>query len=416
MPVTAYFLGTAVQTGIGTAVIVRTGKDTAFGAIAQRLAARPPETEFGRGIRHFGLMITRVIMLLVLFVLLVNIVLHRPVLESFLFSIALAVGMTPEMMPMIITITLAQGARRMAGKKVLVKQLSAIEDFGSVEILCSDKTGTLTEGEIVLDRHVDLHGQDNDNVLRLVYLNSRFQAGIKSPLDDAILKHEHPAIAEYEKVDEIPFDFNRKRLSVVVRRGDERLLITKGEAESVFAICGTVIVERGSASVRREPASPGGGDLEEVERRRIPHPWSRRPECGAAGCLCAGSRAGDDTGRVCGIPGPSQGGDCRGSRRAEEERRFRGHYDRRQSVRHAEGSARCRPAYRPHCHRRPDRHDRRRRPGLPGGARRHLRPCVPGAKEPGHPRSEGARACGRVHRRRDQRRSVAPHRGTSAFR
>jgi Mg2+-importing ATPase len=237
------FLGTAVQTGIGLAVIVRTGKDTAFGAIAQRLATRPPETEFGRGIRHFGLMITRVIMLLVLFVLLVNIVLRRPLLESFLFSVALAVGMTPEMMPMIITITLAQGARRMARKKVLVKQLSAIEDFGSVEILCSDKTGTLTEGEIVLDRHVDVHGQDDENVLRLVYLNSYFQAGIKSPLDDAILKHEHPAIAEYEKVDEIPFDFNRKRLSVVACRSGEHLLITKGEAESVFAVCGTVIVD-----------------------------------------------------------------------------------------------------------------------------------------------------------------------------
>jgi Mg2+-importing ATPase len=237
------FLGTAVQTGMGVAVIVRTGKDTAFGEIAQRLARRPPETEFGRGIRHFGLMITRVIMLLVLFVLLVNIVLHRPLLESFLFSVALAVGMTPEMMPMIITITLAQGARRMARKKVLVKQLSAIEDFGSVEILCSDKTGTLTEGEIVLDRHVDVHGQDDENVLRLVYLNSCFQAGIKSPLDDAILRHDHPAVAEYEKVDEIPFDFNRKRLSVVARHGGEYLLITKGEAESVFAVCGTVIVE-----------------------------------------------------------------------------------------------------------------------------------------------------------------------------
>ncbi|MEN6536245.1 MAG: magnesium-translocating P-type ATPase [Bryobacteraceae bacterium] len=237
------FLGTAVQTGIGTAVVVRTGKDTAFGEIAQRLAMRPPETEFGRGIRHFGLMITRVIMLLVLFVLLVNIVLHRPLLESFLFSVALAVGMTPEMMPMIITITLAQGARRMARKKVLVKQLSAIEDFGSVEILCSDKTGTLTEGEIVLDRHVDVQGKDDENVLKLVYLNSHFQAGIKSPLDDAILKHEHPAIVEYEKVDEIPFDFNRKRLSVVVRHGDERLLITKGEAESVLAVCGTVLID-----------------------------------------------------------------------------------------------------------------------------------------------------------------------------
>ena len=237
------FLGTAVQTGIGTAVIACTGRDTAFGGIAQRLAMRPPETEFGRGIRHFGLMITRVIMVLVLFVLLVNIVFKRPLLESFLFSVALAVGMTPEMMPMIITVTLARGARRMARKKVLVKQLAAIEDFGSVEILCSDKTGTLTEGEIVLDRHVDIHGKDDDNVLRFIYLNSYFQAGIKSPLDDAILKHDRPKIVEYEKVDEIPFDFNRKRLSVVVRHGGQHLLVTKGEAESVFAICQTVIID-----------------------------------------------------------------------------------------------------------------------------------------------------------------------------
>ena len=234
------FLGTAVQTGIGAAVVICTGKDTAFGEIAKRLAMRPPETEFGRGIRHFGLMITWVTMLLVLFVLLVNIILHRPLLESFLFSVALAVGMTPEMMPMIITVTLAQGARRMTKKKVLVKQLAAIEDFGSIDILCSDKTGTLTEGEIVLDRQVDVQGKDEENVLRMIYLNSYFEAGIKSPLDDAILKHEHPSIAEYEKVDEIPFDFGRKRLSVVVRHGDEYLLITKGEAESVFAICQTV--------------------------------------------------------------------------------------------------------------------------------------------------------------------------------
>jgi Mg2+-importing ATPase len=237
------FLGTAVQTGIGTAVIVRTGRDTAFGEIAKRLATQPPETEFARGIRHFGMMITWITMLLVLFVLLINIILHRPLLESFLFSVALAVGMTPEMMPMIITVTLAQGARRMTKKKVLVKQLAAIEDFGSIDILCSDKTGTLTEGEIVLDRHVDVQGKDDENVLRMIYLNSFFEAGIKSPLDAAILKHEHPSIAEYEKVDEIPFDFKRKRLSVVVRHGDEHLLITKGEAESVFAICQTVNID-----------------------------------------------------------------------------------------------------------------------------------------------------------------------------
>jgi Mg2+-importing ATPase len=237
------FLGTAVQTGIGTAVIVCTGKDTACGEIAQRLAMRPPETEFARGVRHFGMMLTWVTMLLVLFVLLVNIIFHRPVMESFLFSIALAVGMTPEMMPMIITVTLAQGAKRMTKKKVLVKQLSAIEDFGSVDILCTDKTGTLTEGEIELDRHVDFQGKDNADVLQLIYLNSHFEAGIKNPLDDAILKHEAPTIVGYDKVDEIPFDFNRKRLSVVVRHADEYLLITKGEAESVFAICEMVAID-----------------------------------------------------------------------------------------------------------------------------------------------------------------------------
>ena len=234
------FMGTAVQTGIATAVIVHTGRQTAFGEIAQRLARRPPETEFARGIRRFGIMITRVIMLLVLFVLLVNIAFHRPVLESFLFAVALAVGMTPEMMPMIITVTLAQGARRMTRKKVLVKQLSAIEDFGSIEILCSDKTGTLTEGEIELDRHVDIAGNDDEGVLRFVYLNSFFQAGIQSPLDAAVLKHEHPLISEFQKLDEIPFDFHRKRLSVMVQCGEECILITKGEAESVFAVCETV--------------------------------------------------------------------------------------------------------------------------------------------------------------------------------
>ena len=237
------FLGTAVQTGIGTAVIVCTGKDTACGEIAHRLAMRPPETEFNRGVRHFGMMLTWVTILLVLFVLLVNISFHRPVLESFLFSVALAVGMTPEMMPMIITVTLARGANRMTKKKVLVKQLAAIEDFGSVDILCTDKTGTLTEGEIVLERHVDFLGKDDEKVLQFIYLNSYFEAGIKSPLDDAILKHEHPSIAGYKKVDEIPFDFNRKRLSVVVRHGEEFLLVTKGEAESVFAICETVAID-----------------------------------------------------------------------------------------------------------------------------------------------------------------------------
>jgi Mg2+-importing ATPase len=209
----------------------------------------------------------------------VNIAFHRPILESFLFSVALAVGMTPEMMPMIITVTLAQGARRMTKKKVLVKQLSAIEDFGSIEILCSDKTGTLTEGEIVLDRHVDVEGTDDDGVLRFIYLNSFFQAGIQSPLDAAVLEHDHPLIAEYQKLDEIPFDFNRKRLSVVVRRGQESQLVTKGEAESIFAICQTVVAggspqpfddsRRAQAAATFQKLSAGGFRVLGVAFRKV---------------------------------------------------------------------------------------------------------------------------------------------------
>jgi Mg2+-importing ATPase len=231
------FMGTTAQTGMATAVVARTGAATAFGTIAARLAQRPPETEFDRGIRRFGIMITRVIILLVFFVFVVNVWFHRPLLESLLFSIALAVGLTPELLPVVISVTLAQGARRMARKKVIVKQLAAIENFGSIEILCSDKTGTLTEGEIVLDLHVDPRGKEDDRVMQLLYLNSFFEAGIKSPLDDAVLRHAHRAIDEYSKLDEIPFDFGRRRLSVVLGRSDERILITKGAAADVFDVC-----------------------------------------------------------------------------------------------------------------------------------------------------------------------------------
>lgn len=178
------FLGTAVQTGLATALVVSTGSTTAFGAIAARLASRAPETEFDRGMRQFGTLITRIILLLVLFVFLFNIFfkilpevssqhmtlalrtdLTKKLLESFLFAVALAVGLTPELLPMIISVTLAQGAKRMAKKKVIVKQLASIENFGSMEILCSDKTGTLTNGEIVLDKHVDVLGQEDEQVL-----------------------------------------------------------------------------------------------------------------------------------------------------------------------------------------------------------------------------------------------------------
>jgi Mg2+-importing ATPase len=231
------FAGTSVVSGLGVGRVLRTGAATQFGHIAAHLATRPPETEFERGTRTFGLLILEVVIFLVLFVFLVNAVLRRDPLESFLFALALAVGLTPELLPMIVSVTLATGAVRMARKRVVVKRLAAIENFGSMDVLCSDKTGTLTRGEITVDRHVNLHGEDDEMVIRLAALNSAHQTGLRSPMDEAILRHEHPAVEDYRSVDEIPFDFSRRRVSVVVDNGSQRQLITKGAPESVLGAC-----------------------------------------------------------------------------------------------------------------------------------------------------------------------------------
>jgi Mg2+-importing ATPase len=244
------FLGTSVVSGTGTALVMATGKRTTFGDIATRLATKPPETEFERGTRQFGLLIMKTTILLVLFVLLVSVVLHHNFLESLLFAVALAVGLTPEFLPMITTVTLGQGAVHMARKKVIVKHLEAMQNFGSIDVLCSDKTGTLTSGEMALDQHVDPFGASSERVLLLAYLNSLHETGVgnpldqaikqshsSNPLDEAVLQHDHPNIHEYQKVDEIPFDFERRRVSIVVEHGDERLLITKGAPESLMLVC-----------------------------------------------------------------------------------------------------------------------------------------------------------------------------------
>ena len=235
--VNAVFRGTSVVSGFGTALVVWTGPSTEFGRVAAALVGRPPETEFERGTRRFGFLILQVVIFLVLFAFLVNALLRRDLLESFLFSVALAVGLTPELLPMIVSVTLASGAVRMARRKVIVKQLAAIENFGSMDILLSDKTGTLTEGRISVDRHVNLRGESDEIVIRLAALNSVYQTGLQSPMDEAILRHEHPAVAQYTRVDEIPFDFQRRCLSVVVEEGGRRLLITKGAPESVLPRC-----------------------------------------------------------------------------------------------------------------------------------------------------------------------------------
>ena len=231
------FLGTSVVSGTATALVTTTGPSTTFGDIAARLASRPPETEFERGTRQFGYLITKTILFLVFFVLLVSIVFHHDPLESMLFALALAVGLTPEFLPMITTVTLGQGAVHMARAKVIVKHLETIQNFGSMDILCSDKTGTLTSGEMVLAQHLDPVGRSSERVLLLACLNSSFETGIKNPLDVAILNHSQVDLQSYRKLDEIPFDFERRRLSVVVENRGERMLIAKGAPESVLAYC-----------------------------------------------------------------------------------------------------------------------------------------------------------------------------------
>ncbi len=250
------FLGTSVVSGTATAVVVQTGPRTAFGEIAARLATRAPETEFERGLRHFGGLIMRTVLFLVLFILVVNLALHRPAFESLLFAVSLAVGLTPEFLPMITSVTLAQGAERMARQKVIVKHLPAIQNLGSIDVLCSDKTGTLTSGEMKLDSSVDGFGVPSPEVLRLAALNSTFETGIHSPLDTAILRATGAASAVETKRDEVPFDFERRRLSVQVQTPSGPLLITKGAPESVLAVC-TEAWGRGSVV-----------DLDQASRRR----------------------------------------------------------------------------------------------------------------------------------------------------
>ena len=230
------FLGTSVVSGTAIALVVATGVKSSFGDIAARLAARPEQTAFDQGLKDFSLLITRTVFILVVFLVVVSLAQRRDALQSLLFAVALAVGLTPEFLPMIVSITLSKGARAMAKKKVIVKHLSAIQNFGSIDVLCSDKTGTLTSGNMALDRALNPFGDPSQRVLTLAHLNSKFQTGIRSPLDVAILQRPAPEeAAGYEKRDEIPYDFERRRLSIVVERQSRRLLITKGAAEGILA-------------------------------------------------------------------------------------------------------------------------------------------------------------------------------------
>lgn len=240
------FLGTSVQSGTATVRVTETGLRTAFGAIVARLKSQPPETEFSRGIRHFGYLLLRVMVLIVLFVLTVNLLLGRPLVESLLFAVALAVGLSPELLPAIVSVTLSSGARLMARSGVIVRHLEAIENLGSIDVLCTDKTGTLTEGVVVLSDTTDPKGTSSYEIRQLAFLNAAFESGIENPLDAAIVAAGQKVgltTDKYKKIDEIPYDFLRKRLTIVVAPDaspGRHQMIVKGAFSNVLDICTTI--------------------------------------------------------------------------------------------------------------------------------------------------------------------------------
>ena len=242
----AVFLGASVRSGMAKVMAVKTGRQTEFGAIAARLRARPPETDFARGVRQFGYLLIRVMVTIVLFVLTVNLLLQRPLIGSLLFAVALAVGLSPELLPAIISVTLSAGARAMSKRGVIVRRLDAIENLGSMDILCTDKTGTLTEGAIVLSDVLDAGNCTSDEVRRLAFLNAAFETGIENPLDAAIVAAGETAgltIRGFSKIDEIPYDFLRRRLTIVVAEENapsQHLIVTKGAFSNVLDICSTL--------------------------------------------------------------------------------------------------------------------------------------------------------------------------------
>lgn len=234
------FMGTSVVTGTAIAVVIKTGKQTQFGEISQKLAKKGPETNFDKGIKKYVWLMLRLMLIMVFSIFVINAVFKKNIIEALLFAVAVAVGLTPEMLPMLIALNLSKGAMQMSRKKVIVKRLNSIQNFGAINILCTDKTGTLTLDKIILERHCDLNGDENEEVLELAYINSYYQTGLKNILDRAILDHEElteQISTKYKKIDEIPFDFIRKVMSIIVSKNGTHLLITKGRPEEIMKRC-----------------------------------------------------------------------------------------------------------------------------------------------------------------------------------
>jgi Mg2+-importing ATPase len=233
------FMGTNVVSGSAQAVVIGTGVQTEFGKVSERLKLRPPETEFEHGVRYFGYFLMEVTLVLVVATLAINVYFARSVLDSLLFSLALAVGLTPQLLPAIISINLAHGAKIMATQKVIVKRLASIENFGSMNVLCSDKTGTLTEGIIKIQSVLDFKGNPNQKAQLYAYLNASYQTGFTNPIDDAICGAKVDA-SGYTKLDEVPYDFIRKRLSILVSKDNKNLMVTKGALQNILDVCTSV--------------------------------------------------------------------------------------------------------------------------------------------------------------------------------
>ncbi|MEA5091623.1 Magnesium-transporting ATPase, P-type 1 [bioreactor metagenome] len=244
------WMGTHVVSGSGKLIVVNTGPYTKFGEISQQLSIKKPETEFERGIRKFGFMLMIITTILVFTIFAVNIFLKKPLLDTFMFSLALAVGLTPQLLPAIVSINLSRGSKVMAKEKVIVKRLSSIENLGSMNILCSDKTGTLTDGNVKVKDSLSVDGNFSKKVFLYAYLNSMFESGFLNPIDTAIRSHDTLDISEYKKIGEQPYDFIRKRLSVFVTKGNnplaEKTIITKGAFDKVIDICTKIETEKGT--------------------------------------------------------------------------------------------------------------------------------------------------------------------------
>jgi Mg2+-importing ATPase len=234
------FMGAHVISGKAKALVVKTGKQTEFGKISAALQLKTPETDFERGIRKFGYLLMEITLILVIIIFGINVLLHKPPLDSFMFSLALAVGLTPQLLPAIISVNLSTGAKRMAAKQVIVKRLSSIENFGSMNILCSDKTGTITEGKVNLKDTIDIDGNHSDKILKYAWLNASLQQGFHNPIDDAIASNLKDDKSDYTVQAEIPYDFIRKRLTIQIKNKTENLAITKGAVNNMLAICDRV--------------------------------------------------------------------------------------------------------------------------------------------------------------------------------